>query len=509
MKKPKQRKPRKPSTRPANRQATVSPAPHSTRRQPKAIRPQPRQARPAHRPVSPTTLYRPQNPLRISASDDQRTFRLLVLPFAVLALLLAIVPSLHVYPTLQQLIAETPVTQLEEVATVESKPLLAVTQTISWDKHEPQPIQLATTAGTAVTPAAPSRSVAMAAPNRRQAKRVTGQHNPAATPRPPESRVANQSPERAVTTISNMHAALPPQGPALLAMTSPNLKAVALSHDHVALPLSADGPRLTLAAVTGSPETFAANASWQSAWLSPLPPEPYPMTCPVDGDRLYAGSGSGDFNHMATGSHLPFGEQLAHAAAAQTGRLVIYDDKYRQISRIGGDVPALYGVCTDLVVRAYRMLGIDLQMLLQASRLGKGDSNIDHRRTETLRRYFARYGTSLTVTSFPENFLPGDIVTYWRPQNSGSRSHIAIVAAGAGPSGRPMIIHNRGWGPQIEDALFVDQITGHYRYDGSKRPPLPEHLRLTKAKPFIGSLPVRPASLRRSHEDTSTSEANF
>lgn len=161
-----------------------------------------------------------------------------------------------------------------------------------------------------------------------------------------------------------------------------------------------------------------------------------------------------------------FGTLLAGSAESQIGDLVIYNDAYRRISYPMGDVPPLYGVCTDVVIRAYRALGIDLQSEVQRARLGSGDTSIDHRRTETLRRLFARHGQALPVTTFAEDYRPGDIVTYYRPQNTRSRSHIAIVADRIGPSGRPMIVHNRGWGPQLEDALFADRITGHYRYAG-------------------------------------------
>jgi uncharacterized protein YijF (DUF1287 family) len=161
-----------------------------------------------------------------------------------------------------------------------------------------------------------------------------------------------------------------------------------------------------------------------------------------------------------------FGLRLAAAARAQLDDFVIYNDKYRNISYPMGDVPSLFGVCTDVVVRAYRALGLDLQALVHEARVGSGDTNIDHRRTEVLRRFFTARGASLSVTDFSEDYRPGDIVTYYRPQNRGSRSHIAIVSDVIAPSGRPMIIHNRGWGPQMEDALFVDRITGHYRYRG-------------------------------------------
>ncbi len=159
-----------------------------------------------------------------------------------------------------------------------------------------------------------------------------------------------------------------------------------------------------------------------------------------------------------------FGERLAAAAAKQLERFVIYNEVYLQIAYPMGDIPALFGVCTDVVIRAYRELGIDLQELVHQSRVGSGDRSIDHRRTKTLRRFFSRNSQPLPVTDFAEDYLPGDIVTYFRPQNRGSQYHIAVVANEIAPSGRPMISLNRGWGPQSEDGLFVDNITGHYRF---------------------------------------------
>ena len=97
----------------------------------------------------------------------------------------------------------------------------------------------------------------------------------------------------------------------------------------------------------------------------------------------------------------------------------------------------------------------------------RGCPNIDHRRTDTLRMFFAKHGQSLAPSAFGEDYKPGDIVTYYRPYSRVSRAHIAIVTDIIGPSGRPMIVHNRGWGPQIEDALFVDRLTGHYRFSGA------------------------------------------
>ena len=163
-----------------------------------------------------------------------------------------------------------------------------------------------------------------------------------------------------------------------------------------------------------------------------------------------------------------FGPRLAAAALAQTNDYVVYTAKYKRIAFPMGDLPALHGACSDVVVRAYRALGIDLQQLVQAARLGR-DPNIDHRRTETLRRLFSRFGQSFPVSIFPEEYQAGDIVTYYRPFSRVSRAHIAIVSDIIAPSGRPMIIHNRGWGTQLEDALFADKITGHYRFTGVLR----------------------------------------
>lgn len=193
-----------------------------------------------------------------------------------------------------------------------------------------------------------------------------------------------------------------------------------------------------------------------------------------------------------------FGGALAKAAEAQTSEFVVYSDKYRAISYPNGDVQPLYGVCTDVIIRAYRALGIDLQRLVHESRLGSGDVSIDHRRTDTLRRFFAAFGQSLPITDAPEDYFPGDIVTYNRPQNRHSRAHIAMVSNVVSPAGRYMIVHNRGWGPALEDALFVDQITGHYRYRAAPalpRPPAADTIAGAAAP--VTSAKAKPARLSR------------
>lgn len=176
-----------------------------------------------------------------------------------------------------------------------------------------------------------------------------------------------------------------------------------------------------------------------------------------------------DEQRQASPAVQDFGAELAAAARRQLSHLVFYNPAYRKLDYPMGDVPAYFGVCTDVVVRAYRKLGIDLQVLVHRSGVGSGDTNIDHRRVEVLRRFFARAGTSLPISANPTDYKPGDLVSYHMPNGWFSKTHIAIVAAERSPAGVPLVIHNRGWGVQAEDWLFAEKITGHYRYAGPAR----------------------------------------
>lgn len=191
-----------------------------------------------------------------------------------------------------------------------------------------------------------------------------------------------------------------------------------------------------------------------------------------DKDRMGLGSGSLAKSRPAetrsAGEASAFGARLAAVARRQTSHFVFYNPAYMKIAYPMGDVPRYFGVCTDVVVRAYRALGIDLQVLVHKSGAGSGDANIDHRRVEVLRRFFARAGTSLPVTDNPADYQPGDIVTYYMPDGWLSKTHIAIVAAEKSPTGVPLVVHNRGWGVQAENWLFAEKITGHFRYAGPR-----------------------------------------
>lgn len=171
-----------------------------------------------------------------------------------------------------------------------------------------------------------------------------------------------------------------------------------------------------------------------------------------------------------------FGVSLSDAALKIRDGSVVYDSGYSKIPYPNGDVSKGLGVCSDVIIRAYRELGIDLQKLVHEDMrahfsaypklwgLQKADTNIDHRRVPNLQVFFTRKGQSLPVSLKPEDYQPGDLVT-WNLSGHGSLPHIGIVTANRSEDGkRPLIVHNIGQGQNLDDMLFDYKITGHYRY---------------------------------------------
>lgn len=178
---------------------------------------------------------------------------------------------------------------------------------------------------------------------------------------------------------------------------------------------------------------------------------------------------------------LPAGAQsfdaskVAHAARQQIGVTVNYDPAYVRLAYPGGDVPIERGVCSDVIVRAFRATHIDLQRLVHEDMqshfsaypknwgLSKPDSNIDHRRVPNLERFFQRQGKSLVLSTRVSDYLPGDVIS-WRLDNG--LAHIGIVSDRWASDGskRPLVIHNIGSGARQEDVLFAWRQVGHYRW---------------------------------------------
>ncbi|MBN1757445.1 MAG: DUF1287 domain-containing protein [Chitinispirillaceae bacterium] len=151
-----------------------------------------------------------------------------------------------------------------------------------------------------------------------------------------------------------------------------------------------------------------------------------------------------------------------------------YDPSYVVLDYPNGDVPIDRGVCTDVIVRAFRKLNIDLQVLVHTDMkknfsaypskwgLKRPDRNIDHRRVPNLMTWLERHGKSLPVTRNGEEYLPGDIVAWKIP---GNLDHIGLVVdKKVEGTNRYGVVHNIGRGTELEDVLFEFRIIGHYRY---------------------------------------------
>ena len=166
-------------------------------------------------------------------------------------------------------------------------------------------------------------------------------------------------------------------------------------------------------------------------------------------------------------------QQLVQAARSQVGVTLGYDPVYRRLDYPGGDVPLATGVCTDVLIRALRQQGLDLQKSVHEDMrahfsayprnwgLQRPDRNIDHRRVPNLMTWFKRQGMALEVSDKPADYRAGDIVTW---DLGRGLTHIGIVSDRSSPAGVPLVLHNIGRGTQEEDILFGFAITGHYRF---------------------------------------------
>jgi len=171
-----------------------------------------------------------------------------------------------------------------------------------------------------------------------------------------------------------------------------------------------------------------------------------------------------------------FEEDIVSALIERTTHDVRYDGSYLSISYPNGDVPDNIGVCTDVVIRAYRKLGIDLQKLVHEDMLEnfnaypskriwgltRTDKNIDHRRVPNLQTFLSRHGEVLNKSTNAKDYKVGDIVTWMLP---GNLPHVGMLTDRISQqTGNPLIVHNIGRGPEIQDMLFDYKITGHYRF---------------------------------------------
>lgn len=171
-----------------------------------------------------------------------------------------------------------------------------------------------------------------------------------------------------------------------------------------------------------------------------------------------------------------FNQDIVAAAIERTKQDITYNGAYFSIDYPNGDVPDNLGVCTDVLIRVYRKLGTDLQVLVHQDMkanfsvypskriwgLHTTDRNIDHRRVPNLQTFFTRHGRTLSISNNKQDYTAGDIVTWTL---TGNLPHIGIITDKVSPkTGNPLVVHNIGSGPVLEDMLFNYIITGHYRY---------------------------------------------
>lgn len=178
---------------------------------------------------------------------------------------------------------------------------------------------------------------------------------------------------------------------------------------------------------------------------------------------------------LFTNAQTNFQLALADSAIMLTKDYVIYDPSYYSIDYPNGDIPADKGVCTDVIIRTYRKVGIDLQKEVHDDMkanfdkypdnwgLSKPDKNIDHRRVPNLMVYFSRFGDVMPTTQKSGDYKPGDIVCW---DLGGGITHIGIVVNKKSEDRkRYLVVHNIGSGQVLADCLFEYQIIGHYLFE--------------------------------------------
>lgn len=178
---------------------------------------------------------------------------------------------------------------------------------------------------------------------------------------------------------------------------------------------------------------------------------------------------------LALSAQTDFQDRLSEVTLELTKQDVTYDPAYFSIDYPNGDIPSDKGVCTDVIIRAYRKLGIDLQKEVHEDMIShfedypniwgltKPDKNIDHRRVPNLMTYFSKYGIIKSITTDPKDYQSGDIVCW---DLGGGITHIGIVVDMKSNNGKHnLIVHNIGEGQVLADCLFDYTIIGHYYYE--------------------------------------------
>lgn len=164
--------------------------------------------------------------------------------------------------------------------------------------------------------------------------------------------------------------------------------------------------------------------------------------------------------------------KIVAGAKAQIGTR--YDAAYVSIAYPDGDVEASRGACTDVVIRAFRAAGFDLQRRIHEDMkanwslypkkwgLAAPNPSIDHRRVPNQIAYLQHRAKVLSTSvdqSTLKQWQPGDVV-YWK--TSATQLHTGILSDGVDADGIPLVIHNGSI--CVEDNCLTRwPIIGHFR----------------------------------------------
>ena len=163
-------------------------------------------------------------------------------------------------------------------------------------------------------------------------------------------------------------------------------------------------------------------------------------------------------------------DTFIYSAQSQVGKTLTYNPEYAKLKYPMGDIPLSKGVCTDVVVRAFRAVSIDLQERIYRDKKAhpqrykglyyteKLDPNIDHRRVKNIQEYLAAKNYRVKGAC-----RAGDIVVWKLPSKPKELDHIGICSHRLNSKGEPLIIHNIGRGAKEEDVLRAYRIVDHFR----------------------------------------------
>jgi uncharacterized protein YijF (DUF1287 family) len=151
-------------------------------------------------------------------------------------------------------------------------------------------------------------------------------------------------------------------------------------------------------------------------------------------------------------------------------------EDYISMKYPGGDVPRNIGVCTDVIVRAVRNSGWDLQKELHEDIRrtkaaypmvkGTGDASIDQRRVGTLLPYFKRHWEqhSAKLADPKDPWRPGDVIFMDTFPNKSGPDHIGIVSDRVDDQGLPLIVNNWTDGTVVSEMDLMTFVPVMYRF---------------------------------------------